>query len=369
MYVNGIKGLKRIIAIAVVFTLLLTASISVYAAEMEVKPTSSKVVVNGEQVTFEAYLINDNNYFKLRDLALAVNGTEKQFEVKWNNEKRAIELISNEAYTEVGGELITGDGKTKTAIKNTSIVYKDGQQIQLEAYTINDNNYFKLRDLAQAFNIGVTWNGETGTVGIDTTIGYGLEAIELQTDVTIPWEDETYTGEVRNNMPHGNGILTFADGTNFAGQWIDGKLDGYVSITIPDVFKFEGNFLEDTLFDDEIDEMFDGVGFEFKYEGQFKDDNINGYGKITARFIKTDEFKIDNLEAEILSEIIDEGKIEYEGEFKDGLMHGHGAFIDIDGSKYEGEFANDSFHGYGTYTLSDGTVLEGLWSEGEFIGK
>ncbi|MGO4119405.1 hypothetical protein ACEQ6C_40435, partial [Rhizobium ruizarguesonis] len=44
-------------------------------------PTDSKVLVNGKTISFEAYNINGNNYFKLRDFAAAVNGTEKQFEV------------------------------------------------------------------------------------------------------------------------------------------------------------------------------------------------------------------------------------------------------------------------------------------------
>ena len=45
------------------------------------KPTASTVLVNGENVAFDAYNINDNNYFKLRDLAYILSGTEKQFEV------------------------------------------------------------------------------------------------------------------------------------------------------------------------------------------------------------------------------------------------------------------------------------------------
>jgi len=57
MYGKRVRGFKRIMSIAMVFALLFTASISAYAEEIEVKPTSSKVSVNGEQVTFEAYLI------------------------------------------------------------------------------------------------------------------------------------------------------------------------------------------------------------------------------------------------------------------------------------------------------------------------
>ncbi|AGC69289.1 hypothetical protein Cst_c23290 [Thermoclostridium stercorarium subsp. stercorarium DSM 8532] len=42
----------------------------------------------------------------------------------------------------------------------------------LKAYTIGGYNYFKLRDIAKIFDIGVVWEGETSTVKIDTGIGY-----------------------------------------------------------------------------------------------------------------------------------------------------------------------------------------------------
>ena len=37
------------------------------------------------EVQFEAYNINGSNYFKLRDVAYAMNGTSKQFDVRWNS--------------------------------------------------------------------------------------------------------------------------------------------------------------------------------------------------------------------------------------------------------------------------------------------
>ncbi len=138
-------------------------------------PTNSKVLVNGEEVSFDAYNINGNNYFKLRDLATVVSGTEKQFEVEWNSEKNAINLVSDKAYTTAGGEMSKGDGKEKSGNLNTAKIYKDGEEVELTAYNINDNNYFKLRDIAQAFNIGITWDNETMTIGIDTTKDYIAE--------------------------------------------------------------------------------------------------------------------------------------------------------------------------------------------------
>ncbi|MGO4373315.1 hypothetical protein AB4Z21_21620 [Paenibacillus sp. MCAF20] len=42
----------------------------------------------------------------------------------------------------------------------------------LKAYNIGGNNYFKLRDIAKVFNIGVTWDASTSTIGIDTSLAY-----------------------------------------------------------------------------------------------------------------------------------------------------------------------------------------------------
>lgn len=135
-------------------------------------PTTSKVLVNGNAVSFDAYQINGNNYFKLRDVAKVISGTDKQFEVTWDGAKNAINLISGQSYTPVGGELAAGSGANQQAVLNTSTVYLDGKQINLTAYTIQGNNYFKLRDLGQIFDFGVGWDGANNTVTIDTSTGY-----------------------------------------------------------------------------------------------------------------------------------------------------------------------------------------------------
>lgn len=135
-------------------------------------PTNAKVLVNGTATAFDAYNINGNNYFKLRDLAKVISGTNKQFEVSWDGGRNAINLVSGKAYTAVGGELAKGDGAEKTATLSNAAIYKDGTAVSLTAYNINGNNYFKLRDIAQAFNIGVIWDAETSTIGIDTNSAY-----------------------------------------------------------------------------------------------------------------------------------------------------------------------------------------------------
>lgn len=131
-------------------------------------PTSSKVLVNGKEVQFDAYNIKDNNYFKLRDLAYVLKDSKSKFNVLWDNDRQAINLISNKVYEEVGGELAKGDGRIKGATKNSSAIYKDGKEINMTAYNINGNNYFKLRDLGAEFGFEVNWNQETSTIEIVT---------------------------------------------------------------------------------------------------------------------------------------------------------------------------------------------------------
>ncbi len=134
--------------------------------------SSARVAVNGKDLAFEAYNIEGNNYFKLRDLAMAVSGTAKQFEVAWDSEKSAINLKSKLAYTPVGGEMRQGDGAAKPYSPGTSKIYKDGNEIKPTAYLINGNNYFKLRDVASVFDFGVTWNAADLTIMVDTNASY-----------------------------------------------------------------------------------------------------------------------------------------------------------------------------------------------------
>lgn len=129
-------------------------------------PTASTVLVDGKEVSFDAYNISGYNYFKLRDIAMALNNTPSQFAVNWNSAKNAIEMLRGDAYAPAGGELAKGDGKSKTALLNSAPIYLGGEQIELTAYNIGGNNYFKLRDLGDALGFGVDWDAEKGAISI-----------------------------------------------------------------------------------------------------------------------------------------------------------------------------------------------------------
>jgi len=138
-------------------------------------PTSSTVFVNGQIVVFDAYNINDNNYFKLRDIAYVLNGTTKQFSVDWNGSANAIMLTGGQPYIVMGNEMQGKGTRTNVPIPTNSRILLNRQEIKFTAYNINDNNYFKLRDIGSAFNFGVEWDSTKSAIVIDTSKDYTME--------------------------------------------------------------------------------------------------------------------------------------------------------------------------------------------------
>ena len=130
------------------------------------------VMVNGKIVAFEAYNIGGNNYFKLRDLAMALNGTEEQFSVAYHEETETVGITKNREYTPIGGELSVGTAKDVHIMPSTHKVTIDSIPVMLSAYNINGANYFRLRDLMRQLNVYVGYDGATQTVTIDTSAGY-----------------------------------------------------------------------------------------------------------------------------------------------------------------------------------------------------
>ena len=136
-------------------------------------PTNSKVLVDGKEVAFTAYNIGGNNYFKLRDIAAAINDTNKNFNVGWDGNNNAITLNSKTAYAQVGGELVINANAvvTEPKISNPKI-FVDGKLTTFMAFNIEDSNYIKLRDLGEVFDFNINWNDKTQIIEINTNKSY-----------------------------------------------------------------------------------------------------------------------------------------------------------------------------------------------------
>jgi hypothetical protein len=137
-----------------------------------VNPTASEVFVNGVSKSFEAYNIEGSNYFKLRDLAYVLNGTAKQFNVGYDSATQAITITTGQPYLPAGGEMTKGDGSAKTAALTASRIYLDGVELNPTVYNIGGTNFFKLVDVVEALDIGVTYNETTRAIGIDTNADF-----------------------------------------------------------------------------------------------------------------------------------------------------------------------------------------------------
>lgn len=134
----------------------------------KVTGTTSRVLVNGVEKKMEGYCLKGSNYFKLRDLAMALSGTPAEFDVVWNGTLKRIELKNHRSYVPVGGECKQPQ-ETAIAYGNNTTVYCDYGTVLANPITVNGNNYFRLRDMADMFRtFDVDWDGSTNTIIINT---------------------------------------------------------------------------------------------------------------------------------------------------------------------------------------------------------
>ena len=135
------------------------------------------VYVDNTRVYPTGYNINDNNYFKLRDV-----GKLAGFGVDWNEDTRTVEISTTRTAPELTG--ITDTAVTGATAKPTDQrITVDGKEVSMTAYKIKGNNYVKLRDIGKTINFGVSFNMATKAVSIDPNGTY-VEEVKPTTPST-----------------------------------------------------------------------------------------------------------------------------------------------------------------------------------------
>lgn len=158
--------MKKFISILLCLMCIVASVCTVSASD-----TNTKIKVDGEIVSLVAYNINDNNYFKLRDIANILKGTEAHFDVYWNAEKSSIEIRPFQDYS-TDEEITTEKIENPEIVKSNALIYREGTRLLLNAYNINGNTFFKLRDLASAIDFGVNWIAEENIIEINSNESY-----------------------------------------------------------------------------------------------------------------------------------------------------------------------------------------------------
>lgn len=126
-------------------------------------PTNDKLTCDGQLQNATVYKIGGSNFFKIRDLAAMLNGTEKQFSVGYDGAAKAVTATSGQPYEGTGKELAgAAAGGEQTAQVSNDSIYINGEKTTVSVYKIGGSNYFKLRDLGKALNFYVGYEGGKG---------------------------------------------------------------------------------------------------------------------------------------------------------------------------------------------------------------
>ena len=127
-------------------------------------PHTASVTMDGQALALQAYLVNGNNYVRLRDFANILNGTAAQFALEYDQASNSVVVETGKAYRPGGSEgLAVGTEPVFTKLLNPTLRV-DGAPYAINAYLIDDFNYMKVRDLAATVGCGIDYNNATGEV-------------------------------------------------------------------------------------------------------------------------------------------------------------------------------------------------------------
>ena len=144
----------------------------------------------------------------------------------------------------------------------------------------------------------------------------GIEYLEEQRNKTTVQFVDVMCGDAwMKKGYHGPVTCNYADGSEYQGEWQDGKRHG------------TGTYISPT-----------GT----RYEGEWENDGASGHGFCHY----ADGMK-------------------YDGQFESGERHGKGVLISPEGDRYEGQFKYDLLNGEGIYIWGDGVRTEGEFREGK----
>ncbi|KAM0844649.1 hypothetical protein ACQ4PT_056901 [Festuca glaucescens] len=153
---------------------------------------------------------------------------------------------------------------------------------------------------------------------------------------------EFYQGDLRGDLPHGQGKFLWTDGGMYEGAWARGRAAGRGKFSWPSGATYEGDLAGGYMH---------GQG---TYIGEFGDTfaglwaNNLRHGRGTQAYANGDV---------------------YDGHWRDGLQDGHGRYIWRQGHEYIGTWKAGEMHGCGTVIWADSDRYDGSWEDAKPKGQ
>jgi len=194
---------------------------------------------------------------------------------------------------------------------------------------------------------------------------------------------DKYVGEFSGELPHGEGTLIYANGNRYVGPFYQGKVQGEGTLYYANGDKYVGDFLSDVAHGRGTLLYANGDN----YMGEFKEGQANGQGSFTysngcsyiGRMLKGIPHGRGTLDLKSQNQIDGPflrwtngnyvlGNI-YIGEFQSGRFTCREGIIHYkNGDRYVGQCLNEMPHGQGTLFLNNGSKYEGAFHEGKKHG-
>jgi len=221
---RGRSFIKYLVIFALIVCMTASMSLPVFAGYFEkIYREDTTVYVNGEKMVFLAYSIG-NRYVKIRDIAYALSGTSKQFDVSWSASRNAIVLTSGVMYNVVGGEMERRSELSGIARLSGSKFLVDNEEISITGYSIGGATFFRLRDVGKAMDFSVIWDEARKAIVIDTSKNYPIVDDSADSDgfvfrkidpskpmVALTFDDgpSQYTSKILDVLENNNSAATF----------------------------------------------------------------------------------------------------------------------------------------------------------------
>ncbi|MCI5675600.1 MAG: protease complex subunit PrcB family protein [Ezakiella sp.] len=213
--------MKKLITLSIIILLLTT---SIFAEEVDVTDFKQSVLIDDMVFDLPSIVYKNENYIKLRDFARLLSYMEDGgFKILYDNKTKRISCITSYPYEPIGTELTPLGTITKAEISNAKLDIDNVDQ-DLDALLFGGHNYFKLKNLLDAFKINWEYDLENKTIHlskkevVDMSVkaGDALGYRRVDTENKLKEEGFIYTTNKENNSI----TLTFAKKFNTGGYQI-----------------------------------------------------------------------------------------------------------------------------------------------------